>query len=77
MTSRTIEQVLEAYTDEWMSIPGVVGTAQGLEDGKPCIKVYVIEKTAELDGRIPKVSHGYPVVMEATGEIRALPGNEV
>ena len=73
MPTKTIEEVLDEYTDEWMSIPGVVGTAQGLDDGKPCIKVYVIEKTPEIDRTIPKVLHGHPVVVEQTGEIRALP----
>ncbi len=76
MASKTIEDVLNEYTDQWMSIDGVVGTAQGLDDGKPCIKVYVMEKTPELEQKIPKVLQGYPVVVERTGEIRALPKNQ-
>jgi len=38
MASKTIEKVLKEHTEELMSIPGVVGTAQGLCDDKPCIK---------------------------------------
>ena len=73
MAARTIEEVLKEHTEGLMSIPGVVGTAQGLCDAKPCIKVYVTNKTPELDQKIPKNLEGYPVEIEETGEIRALP----
>ncbi len=45
MSSKTIEEVLQEHTDEWMSIPGVVGTAIGEFEGKPCIKIYLVEKS--------------------------------
>jgi hypothetical protein len=54
----------------------VVGTAKGLCDDKPCIKVFVIEKTLELEKKIPDVLEGYQVMIEETGEIRALPENQ-
>jgi hypothetical protein len=73
MPAKPIEQVLSEHTDELMSIPGVIGTAQGLRENKPCIMVLVIKKTPELDQKIPDVLEGYPVVVEETGEIRALP----
>jgi hypothetical protein len=73
MPAKPIEQVLSQHTDELMSIPGVIGTAQGLRDSKPCIMVLVIEKTPELNQKIPHVLEGYTVVVEETGEIRALP----
>ena len=76
MAKRTIEEVLEEYTEHWMSVAGVVGTAQGHDAGRPCIKVYVVARAPELDRKIPKVIEGYPVVMEATGKIRALPENQ-
>ena len=75
MTTRTIEEVLKEHTGELMAIPGVVGTGQGLCDSKPCIKVYVIKKTLELEEKIPGNLEGCPVVIEETGEIRALPKN--
>lgn len=68
----SVEEVLKAHTALLMGLPGVVGTAQGLCDGKPCIKVYVIRKTPELDRKIPGNLEGYPVVIEETGEIKAL-----
>ena len=75
MAAKTIEEVLKEHTPELMSLPGVVGTAQGLCNDQPCIKVFVIEKTPELDQEIPDVLEGYPVIIEETGEIRALPEN--
>ena len=73
MVSKTIEEVLKDHTDQLMSIPGVVGTAQGICNSKPCIKVYVVKKTPELDKKIPKNIQGFPVSIEETGEIRPLP----
>jgi len=72
MPARTVEQVLKDHTNELMSLPGVVGTAQSLADGKPCIKVYVLKKTSEPERKIPDILEGYPVVVQETGEIRAL-----
>ena len=75
MPSRPIEEVLKEHTGELMSIPGVVGTAQGICNNKPCIKVFVIEKTKDIDQRIPDELDGYPVEVEETGEFKALPQN--
>ena len=75
MAARAIEEVLKEHTKTIMSIPGVVGTGQGLCEGKPCIKVFVIKKTPDLDQKIPKTLDGYPVVIEETGEVKALPKN--
>jgi hypothetical protein len=72
VASGTIEEVLKKHTGELMSVPGVVGTAQGICDNKPCIKVYVVKKTPELNKKIPDIIEGYPVVIEETGKIRAL-----
>jgi len=72
MTTKTIEQVLQAHTDEWMAVPGVVGTAIGEFKGKPCIKVFVVKKNEEVKKKIPSQVEGFPVRMEETGEIRAL-----
>lgn len=69
---KSIEDVLREHTKELMSIAGVMGTAQGLCDGKPCIKVFVDKETRKLKKEIPDVIEGYRVVVQATGEIRAL-----
>lgn len=72
MPERTIEQVQEAHTDEWMAIPGVEGTAIGLFKGKPCINVLASVKAEKLRGKIPSSIEGYPVIIEETGAFRSL-----
>ncbi len=72
MPEKTIEAVLKEHTDRLMSLPGVVGTAQGLCSGKACIKVYVVKKTTDLVKQIPSMLEGYSVEIQETGEIRAL-----
>ena len=73
MAQKTIEQVLKEHAPALMAQPGVVGTAQSLCEGRPCIRVFVIRRTPELKEKIPKMLEGYPVMLEETGEIRALP----
>jgi hypothetical protein len=53
-----------------MAMPGVVGVAEGLCDGRPCIKVFVARKTPDVLKRIPASVEGYPVAVEETGELR-------
>ncbi len=72
MPEKAIEAVLNEHTPRLMSLPGVVGTGQGLCAGKPCIKVYVKRKTPDLLRRIPSAIEGHAVSVEETGEIRAL-----
>lgn len=76
MVAKAIEEVLKERARELMSIPGVVGAGQGLCEGKPFIKVFVIKKTPDLDQKIPKTLEGYPVVIEETGEIKVFPRNK-
>jgi hypothetical protein len=72
VTPVSIQEVQEAHTPAWMSIPGVVGTGIGRCDGEPCIKVFVAQRTSEIDRRIPDHVEGYPVSVEVTGPFRAL-----
>ena len=72
MPAKTIEDVLNEHTEEWMSIRGVVGTAIGKINDKLCIKIYVTKKTEELTKKIPSQVEGFPVGIQQTGEIRAL-----
>jgi len=72
MSEKMIEQVQEEYTDEWMAIDGVEGTAIGIFEGRPCIKIYSSKKAGELQGKIPSTVEDYPVIIEETGTFRAL-----
>ena len=76
MPTEDVKRVMDAHVDELMAIPGVVGVAVGaLEDGKPCILVLVVQKTAENSKLIPREIERYPVKIEESGEIRAMPGD--
>ena len=69
---KTIEQVLNEKTDEWMAIPGVEGTAIGMFEGKLCIKVFTSRDPQELQSKIPLTVENHPVIIEETGTFRAL-----
>ena len=72
--SRTLTQVLNAHAPDLMKIPGVVGTAESrLDDGRPCILVLVTQLTPELRAKLPDQIEGWPVKVEASGEIHAFP----
>lgn len=70
--STDITEVLERHTPHLMSIPGVVGTGEGEQHGRPCIVVFVIERTPEIERLIPKELEGYPVRIDVSGEIGPL-----
>ncbi len=72
LVKKPIEQVLREHTYSLMTLPGVVGTAQGLCDDNPCIRVFVVEATEELLKQIPKEIAGYTVDVQQTGEFKAL-----
>ena len=55
-----------------MALPGVIGTAEGEQDGKPCIVVMIAEPISELKVQIPAELGGYPVDIRMTGEFKAL-----
>jgi hypothetical protein len=73
---KDIQKVMDAHVKELMAIPGVVGVAIGaLDDGKPCILVLVVKRTPETLALIPRMIEGYPVKVDESGEIRAMPGD--
>lgn len=49
-----IAAIKERHESWLMSLPGVVGSGIGACEGKPCIKVYVKERTPELERQVPK-----------------------
>lgn len=69
--SRSIEQVLEAHTASWMSLPGVEGTGIGRCDGTPCIKVFVRSITDTIVASIPDELEGHRIRLEPTGGFEA------
>ena len=74
MSARTIQEISEEYTAQWMATPGVVSTAVGESEGRPCIKVFLAKKTEEVAAQFPNSVEGHQVILEETGEFRAQHG---
>lgn len=72
MTNVNIKEVLKRYTDKLMAVPGVVAVAEGKSQGKPCIRIFVIDSNSESLKLLPDKLEGYPVKIEESGEFRAL-----
>ena len=72
LPGKTIEQVLKDNTSKWMDIQGIEGTAIGLCNDQPCIKIFTSIQPEEIQTMIPAALEGYPVVIEYTGSIRPL-----
>lgn len=71
---RDINAVLAAHDNELLAVPGVVGVyVATLDDGRTlCLKVMLVEDKPELRRAVPPMIEGYPVVLEVTGEVRAV-----
>jgi len=67
-----VEEAHARLTKKVIHLEGIAGTAVGLHDGKPCIKVYLEKDNPELRARIPRVEGEYLVVLEATGRFGRL-----
>jgi len=74
MPDETIARVLERHARMVVALPGVVGVAEGDDDGRPCITVYVAERTRAVVARIPSELEGWPVVVRESGQFRAADG---
>jgi len=74
LPARDINAVLAAHDQELLAIPGVVGVYVGTLDDRhtTCLKVMLAQDTAEARRAIPASIEGYTVLIEITGEIRAL-----
>ena len=65
-----IDTVLARHTDEWMAVPGVVGTGLGQCGDARCITIFVVERSEEIERRIPASVEGHPVSIVVSGRPR-------
>jgi hypothetical protein len=63
---------IEKHRDWLMATPGVVGVAEGMCNGKPCIKLFVLRKNQPEIRALPTTLDGYAISIEVTGEFKAL-----
>src|SRR5438045_8864427 len=71
---RDINAVLADHDKQLLAIPAVVGVYVGTSNDRrtPCLKVMLARATPEAQRKIPPEIEGYPVVIEVTGDVRAL-----
>ncbi len=67
--ARTIENVLQDYSGQWMKIAGVVGTAIGEYQGKPCILILTSVSDQEVQPHFPAEIEGFLVIIQNVGHI--------
>lgn len=65
----SIEAVLEAHNPSLLATPGVVGTAIGRCDGRPCIRIFVRDSAAAKAAGLGTELDGYPLRVEVSGPI--------
>ncbi len=65
-----IERACAEVTRRVIGIDGVTGTAVGLKDGKPCVKVYLERDDTRLRARMPRSLWGVRVEVEVMGKVR-------
>lgn len=66
--------MLAEHGGELLSLPGVVGIAEGEVAGRPCVVVLVERATAQLERALPRALGGHPVDIRETGGLDALNG---
>lgn len=70
----SIEEAQTELAEELMADPAVTIVAIGECDGAPCIRVWVAERSEELDAKIPSEFKGYRVETSVSGEVRKRKG---
>lgn len=75
MPTRSIQEVLAAHNAALLATPGVVGTAIGLCEGAPCIRVFVADSAAAARARMAPSLEGFPVRVEVQPPLRSRPAS--
>ena len=75
MPSKNIEDALRKGTLLVKTLPEVIGIGQGICEGEPCIKLFLIRKADDLEKKIPTDIDGFRVVSEVTGRVDAHPND--
>jgi hypothetical protein len=70
-----LADLIGRHAGEMLAQPGVVGIAEGLRDGTPCVVVFVDPSVARPP--MPPTLEGHPVFLEPVARFEAHPGYEV
>lgn len=70
---KSITEVLEQHTPQWLQLPGVVGTGEGRDPaGNPAIIIMTNVDAAEVQSKVPSSIESYPVIIEEVGDVKPL-----
>lgn len=70
LPKRPVAEVIREHAPALMEIDHVQGVYEGADDqGAPCIVIMVDELTPETRAALPEQLEGYPVRIQATGDI--------
>lgn len=64
--------VIETHLDWLFGLEDVAGVAEGVLDGRPCIKVYLVQENTRTVLELPAELDGYVVITEITGRFTKL-----
>lgn len=70
MPARPIDRVIEERGPALLEIPGVVGVAQGVENGVPVVRVWVASRGPEIERLVPADLEGHPVRLIESGPLK-------
>src|SRR5574341_123152 len=71
---RAIAAVLSDHSPRLIAIPGVTAVAESRDaQGRPCVLILVVRLPSGLRSRLPRTLEGWPVVVQESGAIRAMP----
>lgn len=72
---KAVMEIQNRYTNDIMAKAGVVGVGTGMtEDGRPAIVIFTTAEALAKGERLPLAIEEAPVVVEVTGEFKALKG---
>jgi len=75
MARTPLAAVLQQHTDRLMTIPGVVGLAQGIWEGQLCLNIFVEDHLPQPLSGIPASLEDYPVLLIPIGPLSVLPSS--
>ena len=71
MPAKTLSDVIAEHLDDIFALEDVAGIAEGTLDGRPCIKIYLVQANSRTSLELPEEIDGFPLVIEITGSFSA------
>ncbi len=72
-STEDLGQIITSHSNRIMELEDVVGIAEGLCDGTPCIRVFLAQHNATSLAQIQEYLAGIPFAIEISGNFTASP----